>query len=54
MAERSQGHEDQSFAQQKQFVAKFYMDKVLPKADFHIAQVSQGDDAIMAMPADLF
>ncbi|MCL1068376.1 acyl-CoA dehydrogenase C-terminal domain-containing protein [Shewanella olleyana] len=54
MAERAHGHEDQEFAKQKQFVAKFYMDKVLPKADFHMAQVSQGDDSIMAMPADLF
>ncbi|WP_153914698.1 acyl-CoA dehydrogenase C-terminal domain-containing protein [Shewanella sp. TC10] len=54
MAERAHGHEDQEFARQKQFVAQFFMDKVLPKADFHLAQVSQGDDSIMAMPADLF
>ncbi|MEZ9369691.1 acyl-CoA dehydrogenase C-terminal domain-containing protein [Shewanella sp. 10N.286.51.B2] len=54
MAERAVGHDDSSFSEQKRYVAKFYMDKILPKADFHIAQVSQGDDAIMAMPAELF
>ncbi len=45
---------DSSFAEQKAYLAKFYFDKLLPKADYHLAQVRAGEASTMAMPADLF
>ncbi|MGI2066323.1 acyl-CoA dehydrogenase family protein [Shewanella sp. MF08487] len=47
-------HEDKVFAEQKNYLAKFYFDKLLPKADYHIAQVRAGGTSTMAMPAELF
>ncbi|KPZ70689.1 Acyl-CoA dehydrogenase [Shewanella sp. P1-14-1] len=54
LADKAVGHDDANFTEQKSYVAKFYMEKVLPKADFHLAQVSRGDSAIMDMPVELF
>ncbi|WP_394133072.1 acyl-CoA dehydrogenase family protein [Shewanella maritima] len=54
MADKSANHEDKQFAEQKAFVARFYLDKLLAKTDYHLSQVDQGDAAIMAMPADMF
>ncbi|QYJ77326.1 acyl-CoA dehydrogenase C-terminal domain-containing protein [Shewanella acanthi] len=54
MVDKVATHEDSIFVEQKNFLAKFYFDKLLPKADFHLAQVRAGDDSTMAMPAELF
>jgi alkylation response protein AidB-like acyl-CoA dehydrogenase len=54
MADKASSHEDASFAAQKQFVADFYMDKLLSKSQYHLSQVNQGDKSIMAMPAEMF
>jgi alkylation response protein AidB-like acyl-CoA dehydrogenase len=54
MADRASNHEDQTFAAQKQFVADFYMDKLLSKSQYHLSQVNQGDKSIMAMPVAMF
>ncbi|WP_028772208.1 acyl-CoA dehydrogenase [Shewanella waksmanii] len=54
LADRAVGHEDQQFADIKLAVAKFYMDKLLPKVDYHLAQVDAGDRAIMQVDQDLF
>ncbi|WMB75135.1 acyl-CoA dehydrogenase family protein [Shewanella oncorhynchi] len=54
MVDKVADHEDNAFAEQKVYLAKFYFDKLLPKADYHIAQVRAGDATTMAMPAELF
>ncbi|MCH1930949.1 acyl-CoA dehydrogenase C-terminal domain-containing protein [Shewanella sp. A25] len=54
MVEKVATHEDSVFVEQKNYLSKFYFDKLLPKADFHLAQVRAGDDSTMAMPAELF
>ena len=54
MVDKVTDHEDKVFAEQKNYLAKFYFDKLLPKADYHIAQVRAGDTTTMAMPAELF
>ncbi|GIU07989.1 acyl-CoA dehydrogenase family protein [Shewanella morhuae] len=54
MVDKVTVHEDKVFAEQKNYLAKFYFDKLLPKADYHIAQVRAGDTTTMAMPAELF
>ncbi|WP_220775102.1 acyl-CoA dehydrogenase family protein, partial [Shewanella glacialipiscicola] len=43
MVDKVTDHEDKVFAEQKNYLAKFYFDKLLPKADYHIAQVRAGD-----------
>lgn len=54
MVDKVTNHEDTAFAQQKTYLAKFYFDKLLPKADYHLAQVRAGDTSTMVMPADFF
>lgn len=54
MVDKVANHEDNNFAEQKGYLAQFYFDKLLPKADYHLAQVSAGDRTTMAMPAELF
>ncbi|MGL5669554.1 MAG: acyl-CoA dehydrogenase family protein, partial [Shewanella sp.] len=54
MLDKAVGAEDKLFAEQKSYLAKFYFDKLLPKADYHLAQVRAGDASTMAMPAELF
>ncbi|NKF50463.1 acyl-CoA dehydrogenase [Shewanella sp. WXL01] len=54
MADKAADHEDSDFKAQKAFVARFYMDKLFAKADYHLAQVNQGDSAVMSMPENLF
>lgn len=54
MVDKVTVHEDKVFAEQKNYLAKFYFDKLLPKADYHIAQVRAGGTSTMAMPAELF
>ncbi|MDR6964603.1 acyl-CoA dehydrogenase family protein [Shewanella putrefaciens] len=54
MVDKVANHEDTAFAQQKTSLAKFYFDKLLPKADYHLAQVRAGDTSTMVMPADFF
>ena len=54
MVDKVTVHEDKVFAEQKNYLAKFYFDKLLPKADYHIGQVRAGDTTTMAMPAELF
>jgi hypothetical protein len=54
MLDKAVGAEDKQFAEQKSYLAKFYFDKLLPKADYHLAQVRAGDTSTMAMPAELF
>jgi alkylation response protein AidB-like acyl-CoA dehydrogenase len=54
MAHHSLSVEDERFRATKQYLADFYMSKLLHKADYHFAQVNAGDSSIMAMPAELF
>ncbi|WP_445774088.1 acyl-CoA dehydrogenase C-terminal domain-containing protein [Shewanella sp.] len=54
MADKASNHEDKTFAAQKQYLADFYMDKLLSKSQYHLSQVNQGDKSIMAMPAEMF
>lgn len=54
MIDKVAKHEDKIFAEQKNYLAEFYFDKLLPKADYHLAQVKAGDISTMEMPADLF
>jgi alkylation response protein AidB-like acyl-CoA dehydrogenase len=53
-AKSSAANVTEAFAAQKAYLADFYFDKLLPKAEYHLAQVKAGDSAIMAMPAELF
>ncbi|ABZ76615.1 acyl-CoA dehydrogenase domain protein [Shewanella halifaxensis HAW-EB4] len=54
MNDAANDHEDESFKQQKAHLGRFYFDKLLAKADYHLSQVSQGDASIMQMDASLF
>ena len=54
MAERSVDHEDADFTTAKSQLAEFYMAKILPKVDYHLAQVNAGDSMIMAMEEAIF
>lgn len=54
MLDKAVGAEDKQYAEQKSYLTKFYFDKLLPKADYHLAQVRAGDTSTMAMPAELF
>ncbi|WP_299805140.1 acyl-CoA dehydrogenase family protein [uncultured Shewanella sp.] len=54
MLDASNDHEDNNFKQQKAHLSRFYFDKLLAKADFHLSLVSMGDASIMQMNADLF
>lgn len=54
MLEKATAHQDTDFSSQKRYLTQFYFDKLLPKADFHLAQVRAGDTSTMAVPAALF
>ncbi|MBR9729019.1 acyl-CoA dehydrogenase C-terminal domain-containing protein [Shewanella intestini] len=54
MADKASTNNDADFSAQKVYLARFYIDKLLAKADYHLSQVNQGDSAIMAMPENLF
>ena len=54
MAQQSHKVEDKNFTATKQYLADFYINKLLHKADYHLAQVNAGDSSIMGMPAELF
>ncbi|WP_076411459.1 acyl-CoA dehydrogenase [Shewanella sp. UCD-KL12] len=54
MADKSSTHADPAFTQQKQMLSKFYLTKMLPKAEYHLAQVIAGDASIMDIPEELF
>ncbi len=45
---------DSDFAEQKRQLTRFYLAKMLPKADYHLAQVTAGDDSIMSLDEALF
>ena len=54
MADKSTDHADPQFAMQKRYLSEFYINKLLIKADYHLAQVNNGDTSIMQMPAEMF
>ncbi|WP_281213513.1 acyl-CoA dehydrogenase [Shewanella insulae] len=54
MADKAADHQDASFSKAKQQLADFYLAKLLPKVDYHLAQVNAGDASIMAMADELF
>ena len=54
MADKAADHHDKQFTQTKQQLANFYLVKLLPKVDYHLAQVNAGEASIMAMEADQF
>ena len=54
MADKSTNNIDADFATQKRYLSEFYIDKLLVKADYHLAQVNNGDASIMQMPAEMF
>ncbi|WP_110457647.1 acyl-CoA dehydrogenase C-terminal domain-containing protein [Shewanella algidipiscicola] len=54
MADKAADHQNKQFSQTKQQLADFYMAKLLPKVDYHLAQVSSGDVTVMAMDEALF
>ncbi|QYJ95680.1 acyl-CoA dehydrogenase [Shewanella spartinae] len=54
MADKAADHQDESFSTAKQQLADFYLAKLLPKVDYHLAQVNAGDASVMAMAEELF
>lgn len=54
MCDAAHDHEDDNFKQQKAHLSRFYFDKLITKADYHLSQVSKGDACIMQMDASLF
>lgn len=54
MTNAAHDHEDGNFKQQKQHLSRFYFDKLLAKADYHLSQVAAGDASIMDIDESLF
>ncbi|PKG58093.1 MULTISPECIES: acyl-CoA dehydrogenase family protein [unclassified Shewanella] len=54
MADAANDHEDNNFKVQKQHLSRFYFDKLLAKADYHLSQVATGDASIMDIDESLF
>ncbi|WP_299792204.1 acyl-CoA dehydrogenase [uncultured Shewanella sp.] len=54
MSDAALDHEDKEFARQKQLLSDFYVSKLLPKAEFHLAQVTAGDACVMNIEEELF
>jgi alkylation response protein AidB-like acyl-CoA dehydrogenase len=55
MAEKSlEKMEQADYYQAKLAVAKFYMERILPRIDSHIQAIESGSDNLMAMPDSLF
>jgi acyl-CoA dehydrogenase len=43
-----------SFYENKLTTARFFMERVMPETGAHLARISSGADAMMALPADAF
>ncbi|MEZ9200150.1 acyl-CoA dehydrogenase family protein [Shewanella sp. 10N.286.54.B9] len=54
MTNAAHDHEDDNFKQQKKHLSRFYFDKLLAKADYHLSQVAAGDASIMDIDESLF
>ncbi|QQX78299.1 acyl-CoA dehydrogenase family protein [Shewanella sp. KX20019] len=54
MSNAANDHEDNNFKRQKQHLTRFYFDKLLAKADYHLSQVAAGDASIMDIDEALF
>ena len=54
MSDAAVSHADEEFTAQKRYLSDFYINKMLPKAEYHLAQVRAGDESIMNMPESLF
>jgi len=54
MTDTAAVHEDEKFTAQKRHLSDFYITKMLPKAEYHLAQVSAGDACVMNIPEDMF
>ena len=54
MANGAAEEPDTRFAEHKLQLARFYLAKMLPKADYHLAQVKAGDESIMTPTEELF
>ncbi|QIR14621.1 acyl-CoA dehydrogenase family protein [Shewanella aestuarii] len=54
MADKSSNNVDTDFSHQKQYLAEFYIQKILAKADYHLSQVNNGDSSIMQVPESMF
>ncbi|MCL1050515.1 acyl-CoA dehydrogenase family protein [Shewanella abyssi] len=54
MSNAANDHEDTNFKVQKQHLSRFYFDKLLAKADYHLSQVAAGDASIMDIDESLF
>ena len=48
------GREDASFYDAKLVTARFFMERVMPETAAHLARISSGADAMMALPAEAF
>ncbi|QFU22878.1 acyl-CoA dehydrogenase [Shewanella eurypsychrophilus] len=54
MSDAAVSHSDEDFSSQKRYLSDFYINKMLPKAEYHLAQVLAGDETVMTMPESLF
>lgn len=54
MTNAAHDHEDSKFKQQKQHLSRFYFDKLIAKADYHLSQVAAGDASVMEIDESLF
>ena len=54
MSDAAVSHSDEDFSRQKRHLSDFYINKMLPKAEYHLAQVLAGDETVMTMPESLF
>lgn len=54
MSDAAASHGDKEFSAQKRYLSNFYIEKMLPKAEYHLAQVRAGEATIMDIPESLF
>ncbi|MGS0693268.1 acyl-CoA dehydrogenase C-terminal domain-containing protein [Shewanella sp. 0m-4] len=54
MNDAAHDHEDENFKLQKAHLGRFYFDKLLAKAEYHLSQVKTGDASIMQIDESLF
>lgn len=54
MSDAAVSHQDEDFSAQKKYLSDFYINKMLPKAEYHLAQVLAGEESIMNMPESMF
>jgi acyl-CoA dehydrogenase len=45
---------DAAFLEQKLVLGRFFMERIMPETAAHLARISSGADAMMAMPAEAF